>query len=96
VGDLGVTKNRIRKFLSSEKGDLLKIKTQIPAGTKVKMENCPEAETYTGRVWITRSKPWKLACGEWLVSLEDFCGGFALKYLRVVSGDIETGKEFFS
>lgn len=50
-------------------------------GTKVQMVNCAEAEIYKNRIWVTRSEPWRLGCGEWVVLLEGYSGGFALKYL---------------
>jgi hypothetical protein len=50
-------------------------------GTKVKMVNCAEAEKYKDRVWITRSEPW-IVCGEKVVLLEGYSGGFSVKCLR--------------
>jgi hypothetical protein len=56
----------------------------MEAGTRVTMVNCLEAEKYKDRVWVTESKPWRIPCGEWLVLLQGFSGGFAVKFLREV------------
>jgi hypothetical protein len=48
------------------------------------MANCPEAEKYAGKVWITASKPWQLESGEWVVMLEGYKGAFSLKCLEKV------------
>ena len=53
-------------------------------GTKVKMNNCLEAEKYKYRVWTTISEPWQLGDGEWLVALDGFRGGFAVRCLEFV------------
>jgi hypothetical protein len=58
----------------------------MKVGTKVIMTNCLEAEKYKDRIWITRSEPWKISCGERLVLLEGFSGGFAVKYLEEAEG----------
>jgi hypothetical protein len=59
----------------------------IPVGTRVKMVKCLEAETHAGRIWVTRSEPWRLGNdrhpGEWVVLLEGFPGGFAVKCLEI-------------
>jgi len=57
---------------------------ELKIGTKVRMVNCLEAEKYGDRIWITESEPWRIACGEWLVLLEGYRGGFAVKFLEVV------------
>ena len=54
-------------------------------GTKVKMVNCAEAEKYKDRVWTTRSEPWQIGSGEWLVLLEGKSGGFDVECLEEVS-----------
>ena len=48
------------------------------------MVNCAEAEKYTGRIWVIRSDPWKLGCGEEVVLLEGKSGGFATRCLAEV------------
>jgi len=53
-------------------------------GTKVKMKNCLEAEKYKDRIWETRSEPWEIAHGVWLVLLNGYSGGFSVKCLEVV------------
>ena len=50
-------------------------------GTKVIMVDCPEAEKYTGRIWTTRSEPWK-CCGSEVVLLEGYSGGFDVSKLK--------------
>ena len=53
-------------------------------GTKVKMVNCMEADKYVGRIWVTRSNPWKLGHGAEVVLLEGFSGGFSTACLQIV------------
>ena len=45
-------------------------------GTKVMMINCIEAIDHAGRIWTTRSHPWRLGCGDEVVLLEGKTGGF--------------------
>lgn len=52
-------------------------------GTKVRMVNCAEAETYAGRFWETRSEPWYVS-GTMVVALKGKAGGFAVGCLEVV------------
>jgi hypothetical protein len=58
----------------------------VKIGTKVKMVNCSEAETYPDKIWTTRSEPWRLGHGEEVVLLEGKAGGFAIRCLQVVDG----------
>jgi hypothetical protein len=56
----------------------------IPIGTKVRMVNCLEAENPKNQhVWITRSEPWQLGHGAWVVSLEGKAGGFDVTKLEL-------------
>ncbi len=55
-----------------------------PIGTKVKMVNCYESEENKNIIWETKSKPWLLGCGEQLVNLVGYSGGFATGCLEVV------------
>jgi len=52
-------------------------------GTKVRMVNCLEAENYKDRVWVIASEPWQVG-GNWVVLLEGYKGGFAVKFLEEV------------
>lgn len=54
-------------------------------GTSVKMVNCFEAEKYGDKVWTTRTEPWQLGDGTWVVALEGKGGGFAVDKLAVVN-----------
>ncbi|GIN71175.1 hypothetical protein J14TS2_16500 [Bacillus sp. J14TS2] len=54
-------------------------------GTKVTMVNCFEAKKYPGKVWVTRSEPWKLGHGQEVVLLEGKIGGFAVDCLEEVT-----------
>lgn len=54
-----------------------------PVGTKVRMVNCAEAETYGDKIWVTRSEPWEV-CGSQVVLLEGKSGGFDTRRLEVV------------
>jgi glycine cleavage system aminomethyltransferase T len=57
--------------------------TAIPAGIKVRMVNCLEAENPEyHHDWVTASEPWE-AGGNWLVLLEGFRGGFSLDKLEL-------------
>ena len=53
-------------------------------GAKVIMVNCAEAEKYSDRIWTTRSEPWELGCGELVVLLEGYGGGFAVRCLQEI------------
>ena len=58
------------------------IMTAIPIGTEVRMVNCLEAENPENQhVWETRSEPWQLGHGAWVVSLKGYSGGFSLDNL---------------
>jgi len=57
-------------------------------GTKVVMINCVEAEIYKGKIWTTRSDPWQLGHGAWVVLLEGKTGGFLVKCLAVVNVEV--------
>jgi hypothetical protein len=61
----------------------MKCNKATPAGTKVRMVNCLEAEKYAGKTWVTASEPWQLASKECLVLLEGYRGGFSIKCLEV-------------
>lgn len=50
-------------------------------GTKVIMVDCPEAEKYKGKIWVTRSEPWE-CCGSEVVLLEGYRGGFDVSKLK--------------
>ncbi|GHU67361.1 hypothetical protein FACS189447_09480 [Spirochaetia bacterium] len=64
------------------------IMAAIPIGTKVRMVNCLEAENPDNQhTWETRSEPWQIASGEWLVSLKEKSGGFCLDNLELAGGD---------
>ncbi len=60
-------------------------------GTRVKMVNCVEAQKYAGKIWITRSEPWKLGHGEEVVLLEGKSGGFATRCLAEITDEPHTG-----
>ncbi|QDA30233.1 hypothetical protein [Paenibacillus polymyxa] len=55
-------------------------------GYQVIMQNCYEArkEKNKDKVWTVNSEPWEL-CGSEVVLLDGYNGGFATKFLRVVS-----------
>jgi hypothetical protein len=48
------------------------------------MVDCPEAERYGERVWITEGKPWLLRNGAWVVMLKGYGSSFYLGFLEVV------------
>jgi hypothetical protein len=58
-------------------------------GTLVKMVNCAESDKYKDRIWKTRSEPWEIGCGDDLVALEGYSGGFATRCLQEVGGDTQ-------
>jgi len=60
-----------------------KCKADMPVGTKCVMVNCAEAELHKGKVWETRSEPWQLGHGAWVVLLEGYCGGFLVDKLAL-------------
>jgi hypothetical protein len=62
----------------------MKCDKTTPVGTIVKMVNWLEAEKYDGRVWTTKSKPWCIGGGSWIVLLEGYSGGFSVKCLEAV------------
>ena len=63
----------------------MKTKRKImPAGTAVKMVNCLEAENYAGRAWTTKSDPWRLESGTWVVLLEGYRSCFSVDCLEAV------------
>lgn len=53
-------------------------------GKSVKMVDCYEAGKYPDKIWKTRSEPWELWDGNWVVLLEGKSGSFAIEYLEVV------------
>jgi len=65
---------------------------EMKAGMKVVMVNCLEAEKYKDRVWITKSEPWQISDGTWVVLLEGYSGGFAVKFLAPIKGDQNDNK----
>lgn len=66
----------------TEKEIMTKVR-KMPIGTKVRMVNCYEAESYPNKVWKTRSEPWEM-CGEMVVLLEGKAGCFSVSCLEIV------------
>ena len=62
----------------------MKCNKNTPVGTKVRIINCLEAETNKGKVFTTASEPWQICSKEWLVMLDGYGSGFAVKCLEVV------------
>ena len=58
-------------------------KQNMPIGTRVRIVNSLEAESRRGTVWITRSAPWELYKGKWVVLLKGYSGGFSLDCLEI-------------
>ena len=56
---------------------------QLPVGSRVVMRDCLEAEIHNGKIWVTRSEPWRLGHGAWVVLLEGFRGGFLVDRLEM-------------
>ena len=54
-------------------------------GDRVKMVNCYEAKANPDKIWIVRSDPWALGCGDQVVLLEGKTGGFSCDCLVPVS-----------
>jgi hypothetical protein len=68
----------------------IKFIPDLKMGTNVRMVKCLEAETYKNKIWKTRNEPWQIPCGEWLVLLEGYAGGFAVKFLEIVEEEHDT------
>jgi hypothetical protein len=63
----------------------MKCGKNTPAGTKVRMAGCLEAESGNGKIWTTASEPWQLGSGAWVVLLDGYRGGgFSVKCLEAV------------
>ena len=58
--------------------DLVQLKTDMPAGTAVKVLLDDGSWWHTK----TRSLPWQLGHGQWVVSLEGKAGGYAFDRIR--------------
>ena len=64
-----------------------KQRPELPIGTRVVMHDCLEADIHKDKTWVTRSMPWKLGSGEWVVLLEGYRAcGFLVDKLKAEVG----------
>lgn len=63
---------------------IAKEKCLLRPGDTVVMVDCLEAEKYKGRLWTIDSMPW-LCCGNILIKLEGYTGGFDASCLQKVA-----------
>ena len=64
-----------------------KKETKLKPGDKVVMtDKYFEGKKYAGKIWTVASVPWKV-CGDEIVALEGFRGGYSVDGLRKVKHD---------